>query len=77
MWDKVGHRRDKVAKASTALWKLMDGEDDDDMGEEVSAREVSYFLPLLNFVLLLCILLSSPFLCSRPFQLESCTMVST
>lgn len=36
-WDKVGHRRDKVAKASSALWKLMDGEgNSDNEGDEVS-----------------------------------------
>lgn len=34
---QVGNRRDKVAKASKALWKLMDGEEDsDDENESVS-----------------------------------------
>eukprot|EP00903_Cladosiphon_okamuranus_P017486 g16106.t1 len=33
-WDKVGNRRDKVAKASKALWKLMDGDEDSDEGDE-------------------------------------------
>ena len=35
---QVGNRRDKVAKASKALWKLMDGDEDSD-DERDSVRQ--------------------------------------
>ncbi|CBN78798.1 GTB1; RNA binding / hydrolase, acting on ester bonds, also similar to transcription elogantion facto [Ectocarpus siliculosus] len=45
-WDKVGNRRDKVAKASRTLWKLVDGDEDSDdennsgyASETVDARD--------------------------------------
>lgn len=47
---QVGNRRDKVAKASKALWKLMDGDEDSDDGDEVFvfvlySRFVKHTLP--------------------------------